>query len=253
MRGRRLSVVALAVAAVWFVGCRDVPAPEGGILSVSRVILPSPGLVVGDTMRDSLGLAAPLRVIAYTVSGDSASPQPQATFVLLDTGAVLANDTLIGEDAGIRVRVVGTVAGLQTQPESVTVTLSPDTIVPSDTTRHERTVNLLVDTIATIDLNTTVHHDDGGTLSGVDAVIVRYELVRSPPSNALGPAVVLTNGTVPSTRDTTSNGGKATRTIRFRVFNFSDQYPDSAIVNASASYRGQSLGTVQFTIVFKNQ
>jgi hypothetical protein len=40
--------------------------------------------------------------------------------------------------------------------------------------------------------------------------------------------------------------------VRFRLLAISAP-TDSAVINATASYRGQTLGTVQFTVVFTKQ
>ena len=87
MRSAR-KVIAVTFGAVgwWLVSCRDVPAPEGGVASLAPLRLPSPGVVAGDTMRDSVGLAAPLTVVAYAVNGDTLK-NITASFVALDTGA----------------------------------------------------------------------------------------------------------------------------------------------------------------------
>src|SRR5712691_4014399 len=132
MRGaRKVVAVTFGATAWWLVSCRDVPAPVGGVLSLAPVRLPSPGLVAGDTMRDSVGLAAPLTVVAYGVNGDTLK-NAIASFVALDTGAHVSGAWLIGDSVGRTVRVVGSVATLQTQTVSVKVTTSPDTMDPND-------------------------------------------------------------------------------------------------------------------------
>ena len=256
MRRQYLGVVAGVCAALALSACREIPAPEGGVRALSRVVLGSPGLVVGDTLRDSLGNVAPLRIVAFDENGDTIASPPAVTFMLFDTTAELDGDILVGEHAG-RARLIATVAGLQSRIDTVTVTLRPDTIV-SDSTRYIRTVDLLAaDTsFASADLGVIVQHRDGATVSPVDAVVVTYTLTRSPTGApaGVGPTVVFVGGTTAPVRDTTSGGGRAARAIRLRR----DALPqlaggDSAMVVASASYRGQSLGTVTFTIVFQTQ
>lgn len=249
-RGLAAAVLALAGGA-----CLDIPAPEGGVQAISALLLPSPGLVAGDTLRDSLGVAAPLRVVAYGIGGDTLDPQPPATFVVLDTGARLeGGHYLVGETAGTTVRVVGTVLPLQTQPATVKVTLSPDTLVAADSTVHRKNYTLLAgDTVVTsAELNVIVRHLDT-TPSGVEAVIVRYAIDQAPAGEPdRGPAVVLVNVNRASSRDTTDNGGRASRAARLRLAALSTFATDTAIVTATASYRGITLGTVQFTIIYTN-
>ncbi|MEX2178192.1 MAG: hypothetical protein WD801_05750 [Gemmatimonadaceae bacterium] len=253
MRSRAFAVVSLAVAAVSVLACRDIPAPEGGVLSVSRVLLPSPGLVVGDTMRDSTGAAAPLAVIAYGISGQPLSPQPDAAFHILGAGAHLAGALLVGDEAGTRVGLVASVGALQTLPESVTVTLRPDTLIAADSTRHVRRYALIGDTVInSAELSTIVQHREGADTSGVDAVIVRYEIVSAPTATGSGPTVQLMRVNAPSSRDTTSGGGRASRSARLRIAAFAGAL-DSAVVLATASNRGATLGSVRFTIVFQQE
>lgn len=245
-------------AAVVLAACRDLPAPPGGVQAISRVLLPSPGLVVGDTMRDSLGVVAPLRVVAFDENGDTIAA-PAVTFTLLDTTATLVNgDLLIGRAAGIA-RLIATVAGLQTRLDTAFVTLRPDTIVRADSVRHRRIVGLdrlaAGDTsFASGDLSVVVHNREGAGATGVDAVVVTYTITRAPAPGAGGapPTVVFVGGGASVARDTTASGGRAAKSIRLRIRG-QPQLPDSAQVAATASYRGQTLGTVQFTIVFQTQ
>ena len=255
---RRLSLRCAALAALLLAACRDLPTPAGGVQAVSRVQLPSPGLVVGDTMRDSLGVVAPLRVVAFDENGDTIAP-PGVTFTLLDTTATLVNgDILIGRTTGVA-RLIATVAGLQTRLDTAHVTLLPDTIVRADSVRHRRVVPgdriLAGDTsFASGDLSVIVQNTEGAGATGVDAVIVHYTITRAPPSGpgGSGPTVVFIGGGATTARDTTASGGRAAKSIRLRIPG-QTQLPDSALVAATASYRGQTLGTVQFTIVFQTQ
>ena len=248
-----LAAVILA-ASVGAAACRDVPAPEGGVLALSPVLLPSPGVVAGDTMRDSLGQVAPLRMTAFDVNGVAIEPAPATSFATLDAGAHLAGAFLIGDAAGTSVRLVGLAAGLQSQTATAIVTLRPDTLVPADSTRHVRQFSLLgADTLVTsADLSVLVQHRAGASVSGVDAVIVRYSFDRTVPATSAS-GVALVSGTLVSSRDTTTNGGRAARAVRLNTRAASIVPPDSAVVRATASYRGQTIGVVVFTIVFTNQ
>jgi hypothetical protein len=244
----------LAAAAWWLVSCRDVPAPEGGIFSISALLLPSPGLVAGDTLRDSTGLASPLRVVAFDVAGDTVQ-NAVTTFVVLDTGAHMSGALLVGDSVGRTVRVVASVAALQTQPAPVKVTLSPDTLVAADSIVHHKTYVLVGgDTVVnSADLTTSVLHL-GALQSGVEAVIVRYSIDRAPPGDATkGPTLVLMNATSPSSRDTTDASGRAARTARLRLAPLLNVLSDTALVSATASYRGRTIGVVQFTLIFTSQ
>lgn len=251
---RRFVGAVLGATAWWLVSCREIPAPEGGVVALSPIMLPSPGLVASDTMRDSSGLVAPLRVLAYAANGDTLSPQPTTTFIALDTTALFAGQLLIGKTAGTSVRVVGTVGTLQTQVSILKVTLSPDTLFAADSVLHRKTYSIISgDTVSnSADLSVLVQHV-AATSSGVEAVVVRYTIDQAPAGNGSGAAVVLANGNRLSSRDTTDASGRAARTARLRFAALGASTVDTVLVSATASYRGQVLGTVQFTIVFTKQ
>lgn len=252
-RGPWCLVRGAVVVTIGIAACREVPAPEGGVHSISRLILAAPGLVVGDTLRDSLGVAAPLDVIAFGVDNEPLEPQPERSFVVLDTTAHLEGGRfLVGDDAGMTARVVGMVGSLQTQPVSVKVTLAPDTIVAADSIVHHVSYDFTAppDTIAQATLNVNVRNRAAD--AGVEAVIVHYTIDQAPPSINQTPSVVLLNGSALSTRDTTESNGRASRVARLRLAALGAYSVDTVIVSATTAYRGASLGTVQFILVFQN-
>jgi hypothetical protein len=250
MRRRAVWVSGIAIACA-MVACGDLSNPPDGVTSLSAPKLPLPGVVVGDTMRDSTGNVAPITVAAYAANGDTVDAP--IDFVTLDSGAHFDGALLVGDIAGRTVRVIGSAAAVQTRPISVLVTLSPDTMVASDSVVHHKTFSLLSgDTIVTsADLAVAVQHLDPSPVT-VDAVIVRYGVTRAPPDNGNGPSVVLMNGTTPSERDTTS-AGRAARTLRLRLAFAANALADTAEVTAQASYRGHTIGTVRFTVIFTSQ
>jgi hypothetical protein len=250
---RRPVLTVLAAAAWWLLSCRDIPSPDDGVASVSEIQLPLPGVVAGDTMRDSLGVVAPIQVIAYGSNGQPLSPQPAVSFIVLDTGAHLAGALLIGDSIGRRVRIVGDVGSLQTRPDTVKVTASPDTLVHADSIVHRKTYPVSGDSVVLSgDLAVLVQHF-GADTTGVEAVIVRYTIESFPPDNGTGPTVVLANGSRISSRDTTDANGRASRVARLRLFAKSTFTTDTVLVSATASYRGRVLGTVPFAIIFTRQ
>jgi hypothetical protein len=94
----------------------------------------------------------------------------------------------------------------------------------------------------------------GTTTSGVEAVIVRYSIDRAPPGDSTkGPTLLLMNGTTQSSRDTTDASGKAARTARLRITAITALTSDTAVVRATSSYRGRTLGTVTFVLIFNRQ
>lgn len=247
---RRVMGVACSAVAWWLVSCRDVQAPPGGVLSVSPIILPSPGVVFQDTMRDSTGVVAPLSFVAFGLNNDTVNAEK--TFFVLDTGAHFGGPFLVADSFNITVEVVGSVDAIQTKRAPVMLTLSPDTLVAADSVLQHITYSLTRgDTVADAPLATLVQHRPA---DGVAAVIVKY-LIERAPAGALnaGPAVVLVDGNVVSERDTTDISGKASRAARLRIGALTTFTTDTAVVSATASYRGHSIGRVVFTVIFTNQ
>lgn len=250
----RLALAWSGALAWWLVSCRDIPSPEGGILSLSPVLLPSPGLVVNDTMRDSTGVVAPLRVIAYDLAGDAVQ-NPVVTFVVIDTapGARLAGRFLIGIKEGTTVRVIASTEAIQTQPAKVVVTLSPDTMLAADSIVHRRSYSLLAgDTVVDANLSTTVLHR-GAASSGVEAVVVRYAIDKAPPGANNAQTVLLLNGAMPSDRDTSDATGRVSRLARLRTTAKSTFATDTALVTATASYAGRTIGRILFALIYTSR
>lgn len=251
---RRGVLAVLGAAAWWLLSCRDIPSPDDGVASISAIQLPLPGVVAGDTMRDSLGVVAPIRVVAYGANGEPLSPQPAVSFIVLDTGAHVAGALLIGDSIGTSVRIVGSAGPLQTRPDTVKVTASPDTLVQNDSIVHRKTYSVISgDSVALSgDLTVLVQHL-GTDTTGVAAVIVTYTIDRAPPGNGTGPTLVLVSGSRISSRDTTDASGRAARVARLRLLAMSSFTTDTVLVSATAAYRGRVLGTIPFAIIYTKQ
>ena len=248
---RRGAAMVLAAMGWYLLSCTEVPAPEGGVASISNLRRASPGLVAGDTLRDSTGVVAPLTVIAYGPDDLPLDPQPAVTFVSLDTIARLAGSYLIGNTVGTA-RVVGIVGSLQTRVDSIPVTLSPDTLVRSDSILHRVFYTLAGDTVVNSgELGALVQHRLP-TASPVQAVVVKYTITKAPAGTS-APTAVLLNSNRMSDRDTSDVLGKVSRVARLRLGALSSIATDTVMVNATASYRGQNIGVVTFTVVFTKQ
>src|SRR5262249_40919727 len=67
MKKLALSIGAAVVLAI--AACIDMSAPNNGVASISTLLLPSPSVVIGDVMRDSTGVPAPLAVTPFDQAG----------------------------------------------------------------------------------------------------------------------------------------------------------------------------------------
>ena len=146
VRRPRLAL-ATAAAAIFAAACFGVEAPPGGIASISQVQPPSPSVVRGDTMRDSAGAVAPLRVYAFAPSGDTIRGLVPR-FTALGTALHIANDSfVVGDSVRDSVRVVAdlgsTSSPIQTPPLGIPVTVPPVRISTpaADTTRIVWTID----------------------------------------------------------------------------------------------------------------
>ena len=80
----------LAACAALFgaVSCAEFGTGVGDISYVEFDGIPYPALIAGDTLRDSLGTARPLRARAYDANGNPIVDAP-FTFIVLDSGVVI--------------------------------------------------------------------------------------------------------------------------------------------------------------------
>lgn len=214
-----LGVLALAGATVVAVACGDVPTLEDGIAYYTPVQLPLPTVALGDTLRDSLGVARPLRIQAFTrdsqeVTGLSVFflPTTLPSLVKIDsaTGYVVANDTATGT-----VQVVGRIGDrLQTSVASLLVVPEPTTIARGDAVSDSVALPVLKDLPVTV---TGTYKGASATITGI---IVRYRIDSLVPSTLPSGSAILVNDSALPLRpdstaavDTTSAAGTAMRKL----------------------------------------
>jgi hypothetical protein len=240
----------VAVAVVVGIACVDMSAPSGPA-SISSLQLPSPSVIVGDVMRDSNGVAAPLRVIAYDAAG---TPMTGVTvnYFITDTirAARLGNDNVLtGDKIGV-VRIVGQVGSLQTPVATIPVTHMParlSTVASSGKTDTLRPA-FAGDSATSAAAASAAFNVRSVADSGSQGIIVRFTLVRAPTSlDPKRPAAFLADDSNnPSVVDTTDQSGQASRRVVVIAAFLGDKdvlagKPDSAIVEARAFYKGVAL------------
>jgi hypothetical protein len=247
----------LAVAAL---SCGEVPTLPDGIAYISTVLLPSPAVALGDTLRDSLGVATPIRVYGIGNGGDTIAVTP--TFVVTTVpgkGIRLSPNGIVVGDSVRTVQIVGQVGTrLQTPPAPLDVVLQPDSIAA---TANLRTVVTATGTelLATSSpLSVSVTSGNGAARAGVRSIPVRYRVSRWFPASFVFPDTTLvllddvgryqgTDGRVSG--DTTDGTGGAGRRVRTLPVGY-----DSIEITASANnLKGVPLrgSPVRFTITSK--
>lgn len=248
-RGQHLCLAAAAVLGV--IACNEVGTNPSAPVAIQISPPASPSVLVGDTLRDSLGIVAPLQVTVFNYKNDTISGLP-VTFLSIDsTGSVS-----VGESTGVvvghqlaRVLVVATAGGLQS---------IPDTIVVVDTP----TVMLNVDS-----LKDTIDYSFAGGLRDT-TVLLRVRLLHLPDSVPVQRYIVHYTIAYPAGLDNTDStnvqvvnpsgiaalvdttDATGTTKLGVRVTPFTHAYADSLIVEARAAARPglPLLGVIRYVL-----
>ncbi len=251
-------VVATVVVAAWAGACTDVGTAPDGIVALAFDTLPYPAIVVNDTMRDSLGHAAPLRAVAYNAHGDVIE-DPPIRYIALDTGVDISSQgyLIATTRTSGTVRVVAAAASLQSLQKTVTVTQAPDLLAASGATADTLiyaspdTASKNVSKAMTVKLT----RDSAGTKLGVPGFLVSWLVTfrgQTVPTSDTTLTSVWDDSHKVAVLDTTGTDGAASRLLRIRT----NQLPtaaDSFVVYASARYRGAVVAgrPVKFVIHFQ--
>ena len=223
-------------------------APKGPA-SITSILLPSPSVVAGDTMRDSAGAVAPLRIIAFDAN-DVPLAGITSQFFITDSFAaahITTNNLVVGEKQGT-IHVTGQIGGVQSAPALIPVTVAPTLMALTGK----------IDTLLAPFANDTTSASTGSEVMSVSlhgagdtaslGFIVKFQLAYAPPTIA-GPipgVFVSENGTNVSPVDTTDATG-ASRRLVVRSWLLADEAlkagtkVDSAVVVVSTSFKGHPV------------
>lgn len=218
--GRLVLPVALCLSALQ--ACADVGNAPDLAVALEFDSIPYPAVLAGDTLRDSLGVASPLRGVAFNARGGVIAGAP-ITFLSLDTGVTIdAAGFLTTTRRSGQVRLVASINGLQSPDHAISVTRRPDTLMAPATTRSNYAY-ALPDVPANVapEMKVTLHSFDvaGGVTPAVTGWLVRWRVVHNGDtlSQSDTSRVVLQSPTGRRVRlDTTKTDGTSAR--RLRVF-----------------------------------
>jgi hypothetical protein len=248
-RGYAAIATALAFIAAMALGCGDVSGGSGSVLSIQFDSLGAPGVVLGDSLRDTTGAVIHPVARAYNFSGDEIVPSP-AWFQSPDSGVSVDSATgiIVGDSLRTSARIIATVGGLQAI-QRVDVTLRPDLIVAVDSldslsySQLDSTKNF--SPMLTVKLSHGVAPND----SAVRSYIVSFSIVKESDPNL---AALVNDGRKLSVIDTTDANGTAGRALRINpdLIRTADGV-DSVVVNASARYRGELVKGSPVRLVLK--
>ena len=265
MRRGRALVVAMAAAFAGAFACGDVPTLPGGVAFITPVQLPSPSVAFGDTLRDSAGNAAPLRVVATARDGTTIT-DVVVHYVLtsLNSGASIdERGFLRAPDSLGTLRLVAQVtdgtssSGLQLQTPEVSIDVVPlaDSIAASGTRADSVSAPFVQPLQVTISgLGPT------GTRAGVGGIRVHYRIVTAYPAAVpIAGRFYLSDEQGVTQRpdstisvDTTSSSGVASRSLVGP--DVGGTKADSVLVEATAFSQAHGAlrgGPVRFMVRFK--
>jgi hypothetical protein len=223
--------------------CTEIGTNPATITAIEFDSLPFPAIVTGDTLRDSLGHAAPLIARAFNVNG-ALLPSAAITYLALDSGLTISSTGIV--TAQLRngtVRLIASVPGLQSTLQSLIVARRPDSVVATapladtllfsvpDSAGVNVTVPLGVK-VATVD---TV-----GGVAGTQGWLVSYQLFFHGKALAVTDTTIASlwnSASMASLVDTTAIDGTVAPRLRVRS-TLLPTLTESVTVVANVRYRG---------------
>jgi hypothetical protein len=206
------------------------------VLSLEFDSLPSPSVVVGDSLRDTTGAIAAPVVRAFNYQGEEI-PAAAVRFHAPDPGVTVDSITGVIRGDSLRstpARIVASVGSLQAL-QRLDVTLRPDAVAAVDD--RDTLQYSLLDTTQNVSAPLTVKltHGSPPADSAVQSYVVSFAVV----SGGDPLAAELVNGGKISVIDTTDANGVAGRAVKIRPIYFTGV--DSVIVNATVKFRGTPI------------
>ena len=258
MSKRSLGPVA-AVAAAWLVvACLDIASPVTGISAITTVLLPTPSVVVKDSLRDTLGVATPLAVYAFAPNGDTVRDVTVRFFAIDSTQKLHVDSTtgyVWGDSLSPLAKVVARVTPANGKGAIQTLQVPlPVVPTPIGATKADALINFpfdptTLDTLGSGVLSPTLDVKVAGNAdTTIQSYVVSYTIVRMPKSKIAGqPTVRILDRTGnDSTIAITSSSGVASRQLRVRLAAIPDvlRIPpatDTVVVQVRVRYRQQLL------------
>ena len=255
--------VALVTCAAVAAACSDVATGPNDPFAIEFNTLPAPAVVIGDTLRDALGVAVPLSATVYNADGQPIADAP-VEFLLPGRGAsLLPGNYVFGDSlvAGDTLRVYARVNGLQSLPLHLSVVPRPDSLAGSGDEVRTLAYDLAPRPDTSGRLEATVLRHDATATSGVSPVrrwLVRYTLVVgtdtiAPTEDA--PVFVVDDQLLDrrSVVDTTDASGHVARRVRVNPYAPGVDAIDSVVVYVSAYDRAAPLAGAPLRYIVRLQ
>ena len=245
MQGRCLTL-AVGVALVVAAACSDVPSDPNTPFSIEFNHAPSPSVVLGDTMFDSLGIATPLKARVFNANGDEiVGAKVTYHVVAYDTNKVpptnpayrdsvpLTVDSIHGfvfgksetAFAGKHARVYAQAGKLQSDTVGVHAVRSADTLIASDSVADTLSFLNVDETPLSPALTATLRHTSDAPVTAADSAVpfylVTFRIVQPAGAGSDTSYVMLADANKKQSHiDTTDANGTASRQVRIRRANF---------------------------------
>jgi hypothetical protein len=247
MQGRWLTLLA-GTAVVASAACSDIPSDPNAAFSIEFNRAPSPSVVLGGMMFDSLGVVTPLSARVFNAKGDSI-PGAAVTYHVVSYDSVPASDPSFRDSvpltvdatsgivtgksvpalAGKRARVYAQAGKLQSQTVTIIGTRRADDLIAAGPAIDSVTLSFVtLDTLPVPDSSsfsirlrhTPVSPEAAGDTT-VPAYLVSFRIVQPAGAATDTSYVMLTNGDRKRSQlDTTDATGVASRLLRIRRVNF---------------------------------
>lgn len=233
-----LIVLAAALAG----SCTEVSTSPTKAVALQFDTLPFPAVVSGDTLRDSLGRAAPLRALAFN-SQQQVIVGAAISYVAIDSGITITPDGYVtAQRRSGTARIIASVGGLQAK-DSIEIARRPDILVGTGKLSDTLHLSLRPDSAASnvswplaVKLVTL---DSADGILGTRGWLVSYQAVYRGVALDPGDTTVASlrgdNGKI-SGIDTTDATFTASRVLRVRPATL--PRAESLIVKATVRYLG---------------
>ena len=250
--------VVAAVATGGMAGCTEINAAADHVAALEFDTLPFPSVVAGDSLRDSLGRAAPLKAVAFNTSGGAVA-NPAIQYLALDSGVTVGGDGfLVSQRRSGSVRLVASTPRIQSAITTLLIARPPAIVIVPGKIRDTVNYTLPDNPTTNVSVALGVQIITADTADGVGVTqgwLVSYQAFHNNMAVAPGDtsaAFLLGAGVQRSGLDTTRVDGTASRRVRVRPIGITSQL-DSVVVIATVRYRGAAVrgSPVRFVILLR--
>ena len=258
----RCTALAAAAGMSGLAGCTEINGAADHVAALEFSRLPYPAVVSGDTLRDSLGLVAPLHAVVFNSSGNEIT-NAEVQYLALDTGITIgANGVVVAQRRAGFVPLVASTTVLQTKAVNLLIARRPDSAAfggtATDTIKYDilspnSTVNNSRDLAVKV-----ITRDTAGGITSTQGWLVSYQATFRGAAVQRGDTsgvFLLGDGQQRSTTDTTSSAGTASRRLRLNLIGLTPLDTDTALVVASVKHKGQHVrgSPLRFVILFRKK